>query len=240
MSPEQANGSSTDHRTDLFSLGSVLYFMATGHPPFRAEKAMGVLHRICRARQRPAWEVNADVPDDLADIIDRLLEKKPSRRFESAVELKESLTRQLATLQQWGIRRRGRASRYFRRHQAFVGGTIVALASAVIVMVMLTGRSSDSDTITPQGQPPADAAAPPDLAEVTSKVLAAETADYTTAAQEVAERLQRLEAMSDASSFARPAADEVRRQIESFDVRLDELQGESFSEGLIPANKGDR
>jgi serine/threonine protein kinase len=55
MSPEQATGAVIDHRPDLFSLGAVLYFMATGHPPFRAEGALAVLHRICREPHRPVW-----------------------------------------------------------------------------------------------------------------------------------------------------------------------------------------
>src|SRR5205823_458704 len=46
MSPEQANGDAVDHRSDLFNLGSVLYAMCTGRPPFRAETTFGVLRRI--------------------------------------------------------------------------------------------------------------------------------------------------------------------------------------------------
>jgi len=51
MSPEQARGESIDHRTDLFSLASVIYAMCVGHSPFRAETTMGILHRICQAMQ---------------------------------------------------------------------------------------------------------------------------------------------------------------------------------------------
>ncbi len=53
MSPEQATGQAINARSDLFSLGAVLYFMATGHPPFRASAALAVLHRICREKHRP-------------------------------------------------------------------------------------------------------------------------------------------------------------------------------------------
>jgi serine/threonine protein kinase len=99
MSPEQAGGDATDQRTDLFSLGAVIYFMATGRPPFRAEKAMGVLHRICHERHRPLWELNADIPDELSDIVDHLLEKQPNRRFGSAQALEVQLRQILARLQ---------------------------------------------------------------------------------------------------------------------------------------------
>src|SRR5215212_1761658 len=87
MSPEQATGVEIDARSDLFSLGAVLYFMATGRPPFRADGALAVLHRICRERHRPVWQLNKAVPDELCDIIDRLLEKKPGRRLASAEEV---------------------------------------------------------------------------------------------------------------------------------------------------------
>ena len=84
MSPEQATDAAIDHRSDLFSLGAVLYFMATGHPPFRADGALAVLHRICREPHRPVWQSAKEIPDELCDVIDRLLEKKPGRRFADA------------------------------------------------------------------------------------------------------------------------------------------------------------
>ena len=99
MSPEQANGEDVDHRTDLFSLGSVLYFVATGHPPFRAERAMGVLHRICREQHRPVWQVNAAIPDELSTVLDRLLEKRPTKRFATAAQVADALTRILQQIQ---------------------------------------------------------------------------------------------------------------------------------------------
>lgn len=104
MSPEQADGQPVDHRSDLFSLGSVLYFMATGHPPFRADRPMAVLKRTCHDPHRPAWHVNAEVPTALSSIIDRLLEKKPGERFSTASELKSALENVLSDLQQGKLR----------------------------------------------------------------------------------------------------------------------------------------
>jgi eukaryotic-like serine/threonine-protein kinase len=108
MSPEQADGRAVDHRSDLFSLGAVLYFMATGHPPFRAERPMAVLHRICHGRHRPVRESNPEIPEPLSAIIDRLLEKRPSRRPDSAAEVQRSLAKLLADIQQGRLHSRSR------------------------------------------------------------------------------------------------------------------------------------
>jgi hypothetical protein len=132
MSPEQAQGNAVDHRSDLFSLGAVLYFMATGHPPFRGSTAMGVLHRICRDAHRPVWQVNKDIPDELADVIDRLLEKKPAQRFATAEEVQERLESLLSKAQRDGLgRRRFQAWRRMprRRRAMWLAGALVAIVA---------------------------------------------------------------------------------------------------------------
>src|SRR5438094_4144138 len=68
MSPEQANGEAVDHRSDLFSLGSVLYAMCTGRPPFRASSSMAVLKRVIEAAPRPIREINDEIPDWLCAV----------------------------------------------------------------------------------------------------------------------------------------------------------------------------
>ena len=100
MSPEQAHGNPIDHRTDLFSLGSVLYAMCTGHPPFRAETLMGVLRRITDGLPREIREVNPDIPQWLCAIIVKLHATNASDRFQSAAEVADLLERCLAHLQQ--------------------------------------------------------------------------------------------------------------------------------------------
>ena len=144
MSPEQATGEATDQRTDLFSLGAVLYFMATGHPPFRAERAMGVLHRICTDRHRPVWEVNPDVPDALSEVIDLLLQKKVGRRICSAVQLRERLVAILERLQRprpvWARRIRQFVRQY---HSAILGGSMMLL-SAVSLAALWARDDGDS------------------------------------------------------------------------------------------------
>jgi len=96
MSPEQANGDTVDHRSDLFSLGSVLYAMATGRAPFRASTTMGVLKRVCHDDPRPVRELNADVPEWLAKVIARLMTKDVSQRYQSATDVVKVLSKGLA------------------------------------------------------------------------------------------------------------------------------------------------
>ena len=99
MSPEQARGESIDHRSDLFSLGSVLYTAATGRPPFRAETSWGILRKVTDVDPRPVREVNSDIPDWLAGLIDRLMAKSPNARFESAEHVAVQLSDCLAHTQ---------------------------------------------------------------------------------------------------------------------------------------------
>ena len=74
-------------RSDLFSLGSVLYTLATGFPPFRADSTMGVLNRITNYPPRPIRETIPDFPVALEKIIMQLLEKEPGKRFQLAADV---------------------------------------------------------------------------------------------------------------------------------------------------------
>ncbi|MDA1166370.1 MAG: serine/threonine-protein kinase [Planctomycetota bacterium] len=100
MSPEQAQGLRVDHRTDLFSLGCVLYAMCTGRAAFRADSAVAVMHRVVHEVPRPIREVNEDIPEWLSGIVEKLLAKDADDRFDSAEEVEDLLSRHLAHLQQ--------------------------------------------------------------------------------------------------------------------------------------------
>jgi eukaryotic-like serine/threonine-protein kinase len=100
MSPEQANGDPMDSRSDLFSLGSVLYAMCTGRPPFRAETTFGVLRRIRETSPRAIREINPDLPEWLEQIVCGLLAKNPHDRPATALETATLLEQSLAHVQQ--------------------------------------------------------------------------------------------------------------------------------------------
>lgn len=100
MAPEQARGEPVDHRADLFSLGSVMYAMCSGHPPFRAETTLAVLRRICEETPRPLQETNPDIPEWLQAVISKLHARDSAKRFQSAAEVSALLEQYLAHLQQ--------------------------------------------------------------------------------------------------------------------------------------------
>ncbi|MCU0714022.1 MAG: serine/threonine protein kinase [Pirellula sp.] len=100
MSPEQAAGEQVDARSDLFSLGSVLYTMCTGRPPFRAETSLGVLRRITDVEPRPIREINPNIPEWLSSLVARLMSKSSEDRFANALEVADLLGQCLAHVQQ--------------------------------------------------------------------------------------------------------------------------------------------
>jgi eukaryotic-like serine/threonine-protein kinase len=100
MAPEQARGETVDQRADLFALGSTLYAMCTGRPPFRGESSMAILRQVCDAEPTPLRSINPDVPAWLEGIIRNLHAKEPAQRFQSAAEVAELLEGCLAHVQQ--------------------------------------------------------------------------------------------------------------------------------------------
>ena len=93
MSPEQARGQLTDARTDLFSLGTVLYQMSTGVLPFQGDTSAVVFEAILNRDPRAATKVNAQLPAAFERVLDKALEKDRELRYQSATELKTDLIR---------------------------------------------------------------------------------------------------------------------------------------------------
>lgn len=100
MSPEQARGEALDGRSDLFSLGCVLYEMATGVSPFRTDSTLATLRRIIEDQPVAMASLVPEIPSWFCDIVEKLLSKDPEQRFVSAAEVNQVLAGCLAHIQQ--------------------------------------------------------------------------------------------------------------------------------------------
>jgi serine/threonine protein kinase len=99
MSPEQARGQAVDTRSDLFSLGSVLYATCTGRAPFRADSSYAVLRLVNDNEPTPIQQINPDIPDWLCAVVAKLMSKRPDDRYSSAIEVADLFQGCLAHLQ---------------------------------------------------------------------------------------------------------------------------------------------
>ena len=98
MSPEQTQGEKLDGRSDLFSVGIVLYQMLTGQRPFQGDSLVALAVKIAKEDPPPIEKLRPDVPASLRRVVERCLAKAPDRRFQTGQELSDALTRVLAEL----------------------------------------------------------------------------------------------------------------------------------------------
>ncbi len=84
MSPQQAAGEEVDHRSDIYSLGAIMYEVLTGRPPFKADSDIGIIHKHITETPKPPSNLNPQIPKVLEEIILKCLKKKPEERFQKA------------------------------------------------------------------------------------------------------------------------------------------------------------
>lgn len=217
MSPEQAAGAAVDHRSDLFSLGGVLYFMATGRPPFRASGSLAVLNRVSHEPHRPVWQVNADVPDALSDVIDKLLEKKPARRFATAQEVEDRLATLLACAQSGDLPSRRAHRKPIKRYAAIAAACALVLVTAVAFWQWRTepNKPAASDVTTPP--PPSESL---DKSVAALQDFATATQEYDATVSETQGNLQR----AGGGAFQQGGDAAWGREVEAIHSGLDELE----------------
>ncbi|HUY32312.1 MAG TPA: serine/threonine-protein kinase [Pirellulales bacterium] len=158
VAPELVSGHSADERSDLFSLGCVMYAMVTGHSPFRGRYTLEVIRQVADHHPTPLAELEPRIPRALSEVVGRLLEKDPKSRYATARELAAVLTQQLAAVNQMpsdSIPELVTQPRSLRRRVWLPGAAAVvvlmAIAAGMIVWAPWRGGTPDSSTTTSAG-----------------------------------------------------------------------------------------
>lgn len=147
MSPEQALGLPVDHRSDLFSLGVVLYEMITGKVAFPGTALASLAIQIAQEKVEPIDRSTSDCPPGLRFIIDKLLAKKPEQRFADGEALEAALGREIAAHQEASVNRRGFSLRV-KLPLALALVTASALAICVVTTLSREQQTLDHMAIT--------------------------------------------------------------------------------------------
>jgi len=138
MSPEQATSAGVDHRTDIWSLGVMLYQMLAGMPPFRGDVEAAVIYAILNRNPKPITEIRKDVPVALEDILEKALAKDPAKRFETMGAFLAALETLRDQLRAGVTERKFTLIRKLRRRRRLLGGITAVL---VIGIAAIVGRA---------------------------------------------------------------------------------------------------
>jgi TolB-like protein/Tfp pilus assembly protein PilF len=143
MSPEQAEGKTIDHRSDIFSLGVMLYQMATGQRPFKGDTSISIISSIMKDTPASITDIKASLPNHLGRIVKRCLAKEPKSRYQSTHDLRnelEELGREVATGETTPERAAAAPMTLNKRMVWLAGAVIVVLLLAVIAVQQRRGR----------------------------------------------------------------------------------------------------
>jgi serine/threonine-protein kinase len=165
MSPEQAQGKALDHRSDLYSVGVLLYQLLTGQPPFLDEDAVVVMAKHIREMPPPVRRVVPDrpIPRSLEKALARAIAKEPDDRFASADAFEAALARCVPDVEQEIHRSRPSVLNLggLPRIPLAIGGVVIALAVVAAVVIATSGPREDVAEARSLPTEPTPAAAPP-------------------------------------------------------------------------------
>jgi len=136
MSPEQALGQSVDGRSDLFSVGVVLYQLATGKQPFKGDSLMSLMQQIVKEEPKPIEQWRPEVPPALRRIINRCLSKQPDKRYATGRELKEALTKVLQDVNEEAEQQKFSKYLPLRVKWALIMGLVIAITMSISATVL--------------------------------------------------------------------------------------------------------
>lgn len=145
MSPEQTGGKPLDHRSDLFSLGGVMYWMATGRSPFEGSNLFELFNHIRIRNPTRVRQWNAQIPVAIERAIEKLLEKDPSQRFGDARKLEDFLRKYSAYLQAPTAHREPKLRRKLRA-PTWTNISIVTLVPLLITAAWISNTAYPPDT----------------------------------------------------------------------------------------------